>query len=391
MLLLMLALQVNDDLGDVKTIEEFDFSIRAPAGWKPQRLLPPSLIKFVGPDGADIALRHVEGMWPVLLSSFLDDLKPHFEKEMPGYKIATDEEVRVGAYGGRLVAVEGRHKDGKDVTLVKSIVPRSLREFFMVDGSCDPKDAAKVTTLVRKMLGSLTIGLPLTRQEADGLAALPAVEVGATLGGEHWFRVMVKERKLGYQRWLVREEKVDGAPGCAFEADQFLTYDDGKSVHRSRGAFTPDGRVQRCDHEVEIDDAKGKRVFKESIAIRAGDAVASRDINGTRLEAKFRVPERTYLGDAADVVRRTLAARGKSVCAMRVLEPFRDEARVELLEVGAPEKTKQEGVERMLTAVMTKSARRSQLHYFYEPDGLWRLGRAALIIERCSKAEATKP
>ncbi len=393
--LLCLALLQADDLGAVKTIEEYDFSIRTPEGWKAIAVAAPALIKLFAPEGgASITLRHVDGKWPVPMKTFVEDLKAYLVKEVPEHKLTTDEELKVGGYPARLIVVQGRGKDGKDVVMIKSLVARSLREFYMVDGTCGAKDVDRVTALLRKVLDSMKIGLDVPKAEADAVRALPVAAAPAGLVGERWYKVLLRDRKLGWQRSVVREDKLDGAPAWAFESEQQLAYDDGRTVHRTTGAFTADGAVQRCEHELQIDDPKGKRVYRESITLRAGEASAVRDINGTKGEARFRVPDRTFLAEVADLLRGIVATKGKAACGLRVLEPFRDEPLIEIMEVGAAEAAKVNGEDRDIATVLVKFARRQQLQYLYDgkSGSLVRLtsGGSVFQVLACTRDEAQK-
>ncbi len=398
--LLLILAQSGDGLGDTKVFREYDFSVRPPAAWKAVLLLPPAFVRFEapegGPVGAQVVLRQYEPQFPMTLKVFFDEIvSPHFKGELADLKITTDENLTVSGHPCRLVVAQGKKKDGAAHAIVTAIAARGYKEFFFVDGACAGKDVDTLIALIRKVVGSLTLGLPDSKEEADCIAKLPALGFRAEVTGDRWYRVTVKGQKFGHQHVVIREGKLNGRPAYEWDVDQALKYSDGGTSIRSRGAFTPDGLSQKCDYEFVVEQKdQPKKTYLETVEIANGEATVTRTIAGvTELKKVLRLSEKTYLTDAADVVRGLAALAGKGTWGLRVLNPFSDVAQIEEIECGPMERIKIEDESVDGAVMLVKVARRRQTAYYVDSQGaLLSVGAAnhAFRVYRCTKDEALK-
>ena len=403
LLALMLAPQGDSDLGDPVKYDAMEFSFRPPTGWPMRTGIPPTIAKFQapekGPENGQIAVIVLEAQQPRPLAALVEDIKPHMAKEFASHKIVEDREVKSGGLSARLLVVEGTSTEGREVTLVRTFVQRGLLDLYLLEGSCARKDGARIVALTEKMVGACQYGTVPTKEEAEGLARFGDAlrSLGRPPGpGEIYHIVTYGDRRLGTQRLRVGEGKVEGRPGTVFESELVLKDEDGgRKTLRSRGGISVDGAVQRVDHELEVEDkAKTRQTFKESAILTGTQVSFSREVGGQKSDTRATVPAGTLLLDIADFARGLLALKGKATYTMRVLSPFRDEPRIESLEVAAPDKLKAHDGEREMVAVFSKQMRTKNIQYFFEKDGsLYRVasGKSPLKIQRCTKEESERP
>jgi hypothetical protein len=351
-------------------------------------MVAPALVKFEQKkDGLNVVLRVFDPPQAATVGTCVENLMKYFKQDCPGHRVLRDEEMTVADRKGRLIVVEW--KESVDARVV---VPRGLRRFYMIESGGPAKRIDDVLALLRAVAGSVKIGLPLSKAEEDALSRRPALAMRPSMAREEWARVMVQSTKIGWQRTVLREEKLDGAAAYGYESEVVLTGHDGRSTRKSRGALTPDGASQTCEFELLIEEKSARHTWRETTTLKGGDVSVVRELEGVRSEARFRVPEGTFLVEAADVARRLIAQGPKGSCAMRVLETFMDEPRLDMIDIGSPERPS--GATADVVLLLVKADRARFEHQYYEVGGgLWKVvpaGKTVTSIERCTKEEATK-
>lgn len=399
---LLVALQ-DAELGNAVTLESVDCSFRPPAKWSATGGVPPTLVKLTAPKdglaGGRMAFIYVELQRPVALDRFAEETQSHFAKEFQTHRVVDAKPLDVDGAPGRLLIVQGKTQDGREVALARALIQRGYLDYFIFEATADSKEEQKMVALLRQVLATLAFGLPLSKEEEAGRArfqeALRALERPKAPEEIH-FAVRFGKETLGGQRLLVREKTVDGEPGYAFESEMTIGDRDGAAKKVvGRGEFARSLRTQRVEYEEAIEAKdKPKVVFREVAELRAGKVAAEREIDGQKVAASFAVPEGTVHSEVAEILRGWLAVKGAMSYAFWVLSPFRNEPRVESLQIEKPEMIRAHDGERLIAAGFAKVARARNLQYFFEQDGtLYRLasGRSPFEIRRCTREEYKGP
>ena len=409
LLLTLLALLVQNPPADVPEIsgtvksEAYDFEIGLPKGWDATKATGASFFRVQAPAGglADGAawLMHHDSNHPVSLAFLTEAFRKRGETEYPGFKSVSEKSLTVAGFPAFQVSFTAKARGDKELLFVHTVIQRQLQEYFILDVVAAAREKDRIVALSDRMLASFRTGLPTPREREEKVARtaafLKSAPVRPGLAGTHWHELVVAKAKLGWQRSVLREAKVDGVPGWEFEVE--LHQEDAEGGTRtdlSKGSFTPDGSIQRVEFHRVVRTPKDPPVdVRESASLVKGEYVAMREFLGIKVEKKFKAPDGTLLGDVAETMRRMVALAPPGKNALRVLEPFRDIATVEEWESAGPSRINFEGTDRELIQTLVTYARQEPVEYLYELDGslLRRKGsRGLMVLTRCTEEQARK-
>ena len=384
-----------EDLGPRVVSPDHEFAIRPPAGWVRHVGAGAILAKFVQPGDlkkpAEFMITHLQSVNPMPLDAFKLQTKDLLKEKVPGAKLVKDEEVQVG--GRRAYRVIYSNNDS---IYLKTCIHRSNLEFYLLDAEFSPDQADKVKPLIEASVATFEIiPMPLTSEEklldARTTALLKAAKLDASLLGEKWFTIHAGTRKIGHMRYKLSESE----GGYAFETDIRNVFGaDSSDSSTVRGAFSPDGRVQK----VEIEEAKispsQKWLFKSTATVQSGQVKMVRELHGVKEERTFAVEEGVLLSDVAECMRPVLIAAGKGNYLVKSLSPYSEEWKAELVDVGGVEELEFDGKPHRCILVQAYVGRRKNMTYFYSTDrSVIRVGghREKLAIRRATKEDALKP
>ena len=406
-LLLLLACLAQTPPADIPELagpvrsEAFDFEIGIPKGWEPSRTPSGAFFRVQAPAGsiADGAawMMHHDSNHPVSLEFLGETFRKRGETEYPGFKPLDDRKVTAAGFPAHQVVFAATARGEKELVFVHTVVQRQLQEYFILDvvGARAEKD--RLVALTDKMLASFRSGLPAPREREDRIlrtaAFLKSAPVRPGLAGTFWHELLVARSKLGWQKSVWREAKVDGEPGWEFELE--VRQEDSEGGFRSdisKGSFTSDGAIQRVEFQRIVKTPKDPTVdVKETASLVRGEYHAVREFLGQKIEKKFKAPEAVFLGDVAEWMRRLVALAPPGKNALRVLDPFRDFATVEEWESAGSSRIRLDGTERDLIQTLVTSPRQDPVEYLYDLDGTLRRRKGKLmILRRCTEEEARK-
>jgi hypothetical protein len=406
-LLLALALSAQEpappEIGATVRSEAYDFEIQVPSTWKRAPAAAPTFFRIEAPAGGIAEgtawLLHGESNHPATLAFLVAEFRRRAEGQYPGFEKISEREDARAAGCPAYVCVFAAKPKGRDMVFIHAIVQRQLQEYFVLDGVAARGEKDRIEAIHSRMLASLKFGLPMPRERAETLARtarlLKASGVRAELLGTCWHQILVGKQKLGWQRTLLREGKVEGGPGYEFEMEMELADSEGGRHHEiSRGSFTPDGAVQTVDFRKSVQDPRKAAIeVKESASLVRGTYKAVREFLDAKVEKTIAAPEGTVLGDIADTMRRRLIIAGPGTYALRVLLPFRDLAATEEWEVAAATRIRTDVGERELVTAFVKPERQEMWEYLYEPGGALyqrKAPRNPFLLRRCTEEEAKK-
>ena len=356
-------------------------SLRPPAGWTGRGGAGPFIARFT-PPGAETPAADVEKKvppWGITLShlhyrsnptpleSFVKQAKAHIEREYKGSKILEEKALAIGGRNGYRIVL-----DFENTVQLKTVVPRTNLECYLLDASFPKEDEAKYRKIAEASIETFKITpLTLTGEESGAdlrtTGLLKAAKVQPGLLGECWFTIHFAGRKVGHMR-----TRLSGAAGrYEFEIEVRSDFGEGNTDSTvSRGSFSADGRSQKVETEqTKTSEKKERWQFRASASIENGLLKASRDMNGVKEEKSVKVEEGVLLQDVADVVRRTLVAAGKGSYLLKVLSPFADEWNPETVEVNDRENLDIDGTRREAHILFCREDRRRTVTYYVAPDG----------------------
>ena len=404
LLLAICLAQAQDpiELGDKVRNEPHDFEIGIPKGWD-SRPTGNTFFRIQAPagslaDGATWLVQH-DSNHPVTLAFITETFRTRASTEYPGFKSLTERDVTAGGYPARQIVFAATAKGEKELVFAHTFIQRQLQEYFILDVVGAFREKERILELSDKMLASFRTGLPGSKERdqriAKTAALLKAAPARPGLAGTQWHELIIAKQKLGWQKNVLREAKVDGAPGWEFEVE-FHQEDaeGGKRADISKGAFTVDGAVQRVEFSRTVRTPNDPPVdVRESASLVKGVYKATREFLGQKVEKEFKAPEGSYLGDVAETIRRYLALAPAGLNTIRVLEPFRDLAVVEEWENGGPSKIRMDDKEYELIQALVTFGRQIAAEYLYDLDGSLRRrksNRGLMILRRCTEEEALK-
>lgn len=375
---------------------DHEYSLRPPAGWVARPGMRPMVVRFLHPTGerkadGEIQVVHLNTTNPTPLKNFQEQAKAHVAERFKGAVIQEEKPVTLaGRPAHRLVFTHEK------TLFIKTAVFRTNLEYYLVDIVLPEGDAGGQRAAAEAAVATFKIvplGLNAEETAAFGRTreVLKTAKFDPALLGERWYGLFFGGRKAGYQRTKLAES--EGL--LAFETEVVLDLGDGnRDAATIRGSFSPDGRVQRVDLEqVKANDKKERWQFRAAADLKDGKAKVSRDMNGTKEEKTFDVPEGVLLADVAEFVRGRLAAVGKGTFLMKTLSPFADEANVELIESGGAEAMEVDGRKGPAVVALSRVDRRKTTSYTFGAEGgLLRQGggKDVFVIRALSKEEALK-
>lgn len=354
---------------------------------------------FIPPEGAPkvppwgITLTHLYyGAKPKPLVSFVKEARAYLEREFKGLTIREEKELKIGGLPAFRIVF-----DFEKTLQIKTIVPRSNIEYYLLDISLLKSDEAKYRALAEASLETFRI-VPrtLTEEEAGAHSRTAelfrAAKIQPALLGERWHSVYLREKKVGFMRTKLAE--ADGK--YAFESEiRYELGEDNVDSTMTRGSFSPDGRIQKV--ETENTKTSGKKDhwhWKASVSIEGGRLKAARDLDGVKEEKSFPVEDGVLFSDVADIVRRSLAQAGQGPWLLRTLSPYSDEPWMETVEVTPKSTLELDGVRREAVILFSYKRHLWNVTYYLSPEGrLFREGgvRDDFSIRASTKDEAMGP
>ncbi len=408
-LLLSLFVLVAQDTGAIElsgTVrsEAYDFEIGLPKGWEASRASGSAFFRVRAPAGGlpegAAWLVHHDSNHPVTLAFLAETFLKRAASDYPGYKHLSERPVTAAGFPAYQVVFSAKGRGDKELTFVHTVIQRQLQEYFVLDVVAAAGERERLLALAEKMLATFRCGLPAPKERDERVARTAAylrtAPVQSGLAGTFWHELIVAEKKLGWQKFVLREAKVDGAPGWEFEVElRQEDADGGKRSDVSKGSFTTDGAIQRVEFHRTVLTAKDPPVdVRESASLVRGDYRAVREFLGQKVEKKFKAPDGAFLGDVAEVMRRRVALAPPGKNALSVLEPFRDLPAVEEWDNAGPSRLKVDGTEREVIQTLVTSPRQPPVENLYDLDGSLRRRKASgglLVLKRCTEEEARRP
>ena len=368
--------------------------MRPPADWLPAKPNPPAVIAFAPIDRTDspagLEVKHLHTGNPTPLKRFVEEAKPVFQQNYKGADFLEEKELTIGgrpAY--RIVFAHGKRLE------IKTVIPRSNLEFYLVDAWLEKDDAPKLRPVLEASVASFRI-VPrrLTAEERVAmrrtLETLRAGGIRKSMLGETWHAIHISRVKTGHMR--TRLSEANGR--YAFELDVVNDFGKGgKDTTKVRGEFAADGSYQKIERERTKVNPKKKWIFKAKAEVKDGRATVRRDMNGYVEERTLEIGEGVFLTDVAEIVRGLLVTAGAGDYVIRTLSPFSDTPNLEAVEVTRPEETEVNGENRKACIVFAVADRRKNRTYTYGPGGtLLRQGgsKDLFTILAATKEEALK-
>jgi len=383
--------------------EEYDFEIALPAGWETSKTSGQVFFRIQARAGtlADGAawLRYHDSNHPVSLAFLTENFRSHAKTEYPGFEPFSENSAPVGGFPAYRCVFFAKAKDGRELAFVHTVIQRQLQEYFILDAVAAKREKDRIVAIADKMLATFRSGLAPNREREGRIARTAAVLKSAParpgMAGTQWHELIIAKRKLGWQKSVLREARVDGVPGWEFEVElRQEDVDGGMRSDAAKGSFTADGSIQHVEFHRVVETPKDPRVeVKESASLVKGEYHAMREFLDMKVEKKFAAPEGTILGDIAVIMRRRLALAPPGKYTLRILDPFRDLATFEEWETSPPGRIRVDGEDRELITALVTPARQDPWEYLYDPDGtLHRVKgpKGVMILRHCTEEEARK-
>ena len=393
------------ELGSKHRSEMFDFEIGLPKGWTEARTSAAALFSLKAPpdtliDGAAVLLHH-DSTHPVTLAFLNDAFRKGAATTYPGFASITERDVAAAGFPTRQIVFSAKSKAGKELVFVHNVIQRQLQEYFILDIVAALKEKEKAIDLADRMLASFRTGLPLSKEVEDRVARTSALVKAAPVrpgfAGTTWHELKISDTKIGWQKHVLREAKIDGAPGWEFEIERRQEdVEGGARADISKGSFTADGSVQRLEFSRTVRTAKEEPVdVRETVSLVKGVCKASRQFLGQNVEKEFKTPEGTYLSDVAETMRRVIGLAPAGDYAIRVLEPFREIPMIEEWKSAGRARIKIDGKEEDLVQALVTVGGRESAEHLYDLDGALRRRKITkanitIILRRCTEQEAKK-
>lgn len=383
--------------------EPFDFEIGLPKGWEATKTPAAVFFRVQAPKGGmpDGAawLAHRNSNHPVSLAYLAEVFRKRAETDYSGFKLLTERDLTVGGFPAHQTVFTAKARGDKELVFVDTVIQRQLVEYFVLDVVAAVAEKDRVLKLSDKMLAGFRSGITPTREREDRVARTAAILKAAParpgFAGTFWHELIVGNKKLGWQKTVVREAKVDGVPGWEFEIE--ARQEDAEGGTRSdisSGAFTADGSIQRVELKRAVRTPKDPPVdVSEKAGLVRGVLKVSREFLGQKVDREIKVPEGTVLGDVAESVRRLVALAPPGKHFLCVLEPFCDIPLVEEWEVAGPSRIRVDGQEMELIQALVSQPRLQPVEFLFDLDGGLRRRKNAgglMILKRCTEEEARK-
>ena len=394
--LVPLLLLFPQELADPVRLEEHSFSIRPPEGWRRDRVKSPTVLRFRAPVRSSprpgIVVIHHRPQNPTPIAEYVRQLDRYLAEKYPGHEVDSSRTFRHGAHEAHRKQLRWKPDGGAESILVKMVVRRGLRDYYLVDAMIPGAGQDLYSKVVRRSMNSLLLQRTrLDEEEREGRGRFRSYCAGRKslppgLTGETWQTIHLAGRKVGVQTGRVRRV----SEGYEFSNEVRIELGSGgRKLVRSSGTFTADGERQTVEWEETVEPAEGdKRVSHVKASLEEGRARMERDIQGTKETREFAVPPGTLFDDVADLFRRSLSSAQPGAYLFRPLSVYDDEPGAEFLEVAAPEKLGN----REIRIVLTRS-RSTVVTYWFGADGRpvrVSSARNPLVIRESTREEAVK-
>ena len=417
--------------------DEYAFKLTPPTGWDRKSVVregTPVAALWVRPSTdsrskdapPDFTVRRIMTGWPSSMEELQGNVSAYLKEHYTdGFKELWRSEEKIGGMPavlfGAEVRVVRRDEDGKvigsvDRFIAHGLIQRTLLEHFIIHLSAPPDEAdtyRRVYEEAVRSFGSLEM-TPTAEQLAaerrfTDLRPLWADSKNA-LAFDDWFNIqrivaqaegaILKEKK-GYYHIRTREADVEGEAGISFETRLDLVNLEGaKVVTETSGAFRYNLSFQRATSKETFTDAQGRVTRRHEITARtaAGGFAVTRTVQwGDRTfkeEKTVTVPAGTVLTNVQEILRRSLAARGRNDYFSRVLYMAEDRVRYETLRVFDVERIEIRGEKHDVRPVHTQREYGATVQYEFSTDGsLLRehIGIGTLLMDRTTEEDALKP
>jgi len=392
-----LLLLSPQDLGIRVTAPEHELAFRPPLGWVRHIGTGNTVVKFRQPGEmavpAELLVSHLLSSNPTPLEIFKRQARENIKEKYTGSKILEEKDLPLGGKSAyRIVFTHA------DLIYLKTIVHRSNLEYYMLDAAYPPDQADKIKPLVEASIATFEIvpsELSVEERGAESrvLGLLKEARIDAGLLGERWFTIHLGGRKVGHMRLKLSEAKGN----YEFESEVWSEFGEGSTdMTRSRGSFSPDGRMQKVEAEESKVNPKAKQTwaFKATASIEGGKVRISRDVNGVLEERTLPVESGVLLNDVVECLRPVIVGAGKGLYLFKVLSPYSDEWTGEMVEVSGLENIELYGKPTDCYIVQTSIGVRRKTTYTYLPDrSLLRVGgpKDVFSVRASTKDEALKP
>jgi hypothetical protein len=376
---------------------DHELSLTPPAGWVARPGGHPIVVRFLHPTGekkadAELQITHLVTTNPTPLVSLEAQAKEQVAEHYKGSAVLEEKRLVVGGFPAfRIVFTHDK------ALHVKTALHRTNLEYYLLDILLPEEDAGRHRAAAEAAVESFRIvPTPLSPEETQAFGRtcdfLKTAKIDPGMLGERWYGLHLGARKVGHQRLKVAES--EGL--ISFEQDMVFDLADGnRDATTVRGAFSPNGRIQKVDVDQVKTSAKKERwQFRATAELKDGKLRASRDMNGHKEEKVLEVPEGVLLTDVADVLRGRLAVEVPGVCLMKRLSPFSDEPDLERVEAAAAEPLEIEGRRVQAVVALCRVDRRRTVAYTFGTDRvLLRQGGAKDLysVRAMPKDEALKP
>ncbi|HEU4339561.1 MAG TPA: hypothetical protein VFS19_05795 [Planctomycetota bacterium] len=393
------------ELGGTHRSELFDFEIGLPKGWTEVRTSGATLFSLKAPEGTltdgAAAFLHHDSTHPVTLAFLNDAFRKGAPANYPGYAGITERDLSTAGFPASQMVFSAKTKAGKELVFVHNVIQRQLQEYFVLDVVAALKEKERAIDLADRLLASFRSGLPPSKEVDERIARtaalVKAAPVRPAFAGTTWHELSVSDTKIGWQKHVLREAKIDGAPGWEFEIERRQEdVEGGARSDLSKGSFTADGSIQRVEFHRTVRTPKAEPVdVRETVSLVKGACTASRQFLGQSVEKEFKTPGGTFLSDVAETMRRVIALAPAGDYAIRVLEPFRDLTSVEEWKSGGRARIKLDGKEEDLVQALVTSGGRESAEHLYDLDGALRRrkitkAQITIVLRRCTEQEAKK-
>ena len=363
-------LLLSQDLDRAYYDSSHGFEIRPPDGWDRKPGQGALLAYFRPREELKIAcvleVKYLRTTNPTPLKSFATQAKVHIRQKDKDVVLKEEGELKIN--GRNAYRFVFKHGDRIDV---KTIIPRSNLEFYLIDGTMALVDAPRFRPSIEASVASFLLSAPpLSESEEKAVVltrkALRGASVKPALLGEWWYAVYLGARKTGHARTKVSEE----GGRYVFEMDVINDFGKG-GLDRTivRGAFSPDGSWQKIDREQTKKSEKRTWQFRAVGELKDGKVTVSCVMDGVKENRTFPVEPGTLFSDVAGLVRRALVIRGPGTYFLRTLSPFSDTPDHEMVEVTGAETVRFNDREESACTVFAVTGRSRNQTYTYASDG----------------------
>jgi hypothetical protein len=313
---------------------EFGVRLKIPAGWTVGTSDGATILKIslAGKHAfpAEIVVQNLAFLEEhITVGQYREQFRQFIQRQYADPRILDDKAFTVAGKPCTSFTWAWKAKEGPAVNYRAFIELSPMRMLSVEFGS--PKTMEDAAKTWEALLATLEF---FPRKQADGAderlklyaesaAKLPATEAGFTRKTELDYLVGVEN--VGTYSQQMKAATKDGAAGVEMTTVDVIDLGANGRLERRSTVFVSDDLArQRAEVEV-VHRGKERRIqyFTSNVAIEGGEATADRRINGEKSAVTVKVPERTILSDAIEILEFRLLAAGKGpMISVPVLEAF---------------------------------------------------------------------